>query len=147
LADPLETFRRKPVVTPAKAPTPPLAAGREPYQAFATKDKLNRVDIRTRDGLAHAPGYNYIVDISYDRREYKAVALILSFMVVRLRGHHLRPVVEALKLHTCEFLAEYSPDEYELPSDEDAPFIDSIRIETGSRSAQREQEREPAAQR
>ena len=140
MADPLETFRRKPASPAAKPTTSPVPAGREAYQAFATKDKLSRLDIRTRDGLAHAPGYNYILDISYDRRDYTAIVLILSFMVVRIKGRNLRPVVEALKLHTAEFLAEFDSGEHEQPTDQDAPLIESIAIQAGRAGAQRESE-------
>jgi hypothetical protein len=38
-------------------------------------------------------------------------------------------------------LAEFDPDEYEPLTDQDAPFIDSIRIQTGRAGApQREKE-------
>jgi hypothetical protein len=115
VADPLESFRRKPAAPPAKTTASSLPPGRETYQAFATKDRLGRLDIRTKDGLAHAPGSNYILDISYDRQNYAAILLVLGFMIVKITGRNLQPMVEALKLHTREFLAEFDPQDSSSP--------------------------------
>ena len=141
MADPLESFRRKPAVsTSVKAPATP--AGREPYLAFATKDKLGRFDIRTRDGLSHAPAYSYLLDVSYDRRAYTSVLLVLSFMLVRIRGRNLKPLADAIKLHTCEFITEFDPQDFEPPADAHATVVESVTIQTGRSAAQREREPE-----
>jgi hypothetical protein len=142
MADPLETFRRRPV-----APTPTKTAAssgvREPYQAFGTKDKLGRLDIRTNDGLCHAPAYNYLLDVSYDRRSYTSILLVFSFMLVRIRGQNLKPLIDAIKLHTCEFIAEFDPKEFDRPADPDATVVEGVTIQTGRPAAhQRERETE-----
>jgi hypothetical protein len=115
--------------------------GENPTLPFATKDKLGRFDIRSRDGLSHAPAYSYLLDVSYDRRAYTSVLLVFSFMLVRIRGKNLRPIIEALKLHTCEFIAEFDPEDCDPPADPQAPYIESITSQTG-RAAARERERE-----
>jgi hypothetical protein len=116
MADPLETFRRKPAASsPLRAPATPT--GKEPYLAFATKDKLGRLDIRSRDGLSHAPAYNYLLEVSYDRRLYTSALLVFSFMLVKIKGKNLRTIIEAIKLHTCEFIAEFDPQQFDGPTD------------------------------
>src|ERR1700677_3577530 len=96
--DPLAQFRRKGTTTQATE-APPAAEGKEPYRAFAGKDNQRkaRLDIRRKDGLAHAVGYNFIVEICYDRRDYTAIMLVLTTMLVKVRGRNLRPIVDSLK--------------------------------------------------
>jgi hypothetical protein len=87
MSDPLAAFRKKPVIAEQEAPAAATHALREPYKAFATKDKLRCIDIRTKtDGLAHAPGYTYLTNISYNRRTYGEVMLTLSRMLVIIKG-------------------------------------------------------------
>jgi hypothetical protein len=144
MADQLESFRRKSApASTVKASTAP--AGNEPYIAFATKDKLGRFDIRTKDGLSHSPAYNYLLDVSYDRRAYTSVLLVLSFMLVRIRGKNLKPLIDAIKLHTCEFIAEFDGQEYDAPTDRDAPYVERIVIQTGRSAERQEGERETQA--
>jgi hypothetical protein len=144
MADQLESFRRKgAAVSVVKASMAP--ADKEPYVAFGTKDKLGRFDIRTKDGLSHAPAYNYLLDVSYDRRAYTSVLLVLSFMLVRIRGRNLKPLVDAIKLHTCEFIAEFDPQDFEPPAEAEATLVESITIQTGRAATQREREPETQA--
>jgi|SRR5579871_80914 len=136
--DPLAEFRRK--GTPSQAASQP-AKGREPYRAFAGKDNQRkaRLDIRCKDGMAHAVGYNFIIEICYDRRGYTALLLVLSTMLVKIRGRNLRPIVDALKLGTCEFIQEYDEGDFGPPESEDAPLVQNIEVIS---SAQMKQERE-----
>src|ERR1700722_11800038 len=142
MADPLETFRRRPAaLSPTKAAVP--SAPSEPYQAFATKDKRGRIDIRTNDGLCHAPAYTYLLDVSYDRRAYTSILLVFSFMLVRIRGQNLKPLIDAIKLHTCEFIAEFDSKEFGPLADPNATVVESVTIQTGRPAVhQREKETE-----
>ena len=119
--DPLAAFRAKDAPKPA-------GAAREPYKAFATKDKLRCLDIRTKSGLAHAPGYAGLINLTYNRKTWGEVMLTFARFLVILRGRNLRPIVDALKLHTCEFLAEFDPEEFEPTVEEGAPFIEGIEV-------------------
>src|SRR6202035_5670403 len=37
------------------------------------------------------------------------------------RNRNLRALVDAIKLHTCEYIAEFNPREFDPPADSDAP--------------------------
>lgn len=127
MSDPLAAFRKKGAVAQDATEKPPTA--REPFKAFATKDKLRCLDIRTKSGgLAHAVSYTYLTTISYDRHTYGEVLLTLNRMIVVIKGRNLRPIVDALKLHTCEFIQEFDAQEFDEPSDKAAPFVDSIEV-------------------
>jgi hypothetical protein len=70
--DPLAAFRRHPAPPPAAERS---ASGKEPYEAFASKDnqRRGRVDIRPKDGFCHALGYSYIIEVCYDRSDWKSI--------------------------------------------------------------------------
>jgi len=127
--DPLAEFRRNttppPQIIPADDPE-----DRESYRAFAGKDNQRRarLDIRRQDGMAHAVGYNFIVEITYDRRGYTAILLVLTTMLVKIKGKSLRPIVDALKLGTCEYIQEYAKDEFGPPEDAAGPFVETIEV-------------------
>lgn len=136
--DPSSSFRQRfaskaPVATPPAA-SPALVVNRTPerapYQAFGAKDKVVRLDVRCREGgIAHAVSYNYLLNLSYDRRHYTQLFLTVSGLTIMVKGRGLRPVVDAIKLHTCEFIQEYDPEEFSEPLDPAGPMIDSIAVE------------------
>ena len=127
MSDPLAAFRRKGEAAEPETTAAAAHAGREPYKAFATKDKLRCIDIRTKhDGLAHAAGYTYLTNISYNRHTYGEILLTLSRMLVIIKGRNLRPIVDALKLQTCEFIQEFDPHEFDPPTDQTAPYVEFI---------------------
>jgi hypothetical protein len=127
--DPLAQFRRN-QSAPKAADTPAVSEGRGPYRAFAGKDNQRRarLDIRRKDGMAHAVGYNFIIEITYDRRGYTAILLVLSTMLVKVKGKRLRPIVDALKLGTCEYIQEFDAEEFDPPEDAGGPVVDSIEV-------------------
>ena len=132
--DPISSFRQRFTPRPAAVGAPALvvnrAEEREAYLAFAAKDKVLRLDIRCRQGgLAHAVSYNYLLNLSYNRRSYSEFFLTVSGLTVMVKGRGLRPIVDALKMHTCEFIQEFDPDEFADPTDPGVPFIDSIAVE------------------
>ena len=128
--DPLAEFRKGGVTPQATTPKPASEPHeREPYRALAGKDNQRkaRLDIRRKDGMAHAVGYNFIVEICYDRKGYTGILLVLTTMLVKIKGTGLRTIVDALKLGTCEFIQEFDPEEFDRP-DNDGPFVESIEV-------------------
>ncbi|ABB76069.1 hypothetical protein SAMN05216403_1378 [Nitrosospira multiformis ATCC 25196] len=102
---------------------------RQPYEAFAAKDKVLRLDIRCPSSdMGHSLPYNYITNITYKLSDYSEIFLTVSGITVTITGKNLRPVVEALKLHTCEFIQEYSSDKFIEHGDRNKPFVSSITI-------------------
>jgi hypothetical protein len=130
--DPLAAFRRTPASVPAPRRT--SVSGKEPYEAHASKDnqRRGRLDIRPKDGFAHAIGYNYIIEICVDRREWKSILLVASTVLVKIRGRNLRPIADALMLGTCQFIQEFAADQFDPPEDAGAPMVESIEVISAS---------------
>ncbi len=99
------------------------------YRAFGAKDKTHRLDVRCENGLGHSLAYAYLVNITYDRRDYSRIFLTGSGLVVTIKGRALRTIVDALKLHTCEFIQAFDAREFERPADSDAAYVESIAVE------------------
>ncbi len=127
--DPLAEFRKNGPAQQAVA-TVAVSGDRDAYRAFAGKDNQRkaRLDIRCANGMAHAVGYNFIVEIAYDRRGYTGILLVLTTMVVKIKGRGLRPVVDSLKLGVCEFIQEFATDQFGPPEDTAGPFVDTIEV-------------------
>lgn len=134
--DPISSFRQRfaPRAQPDTPASPELVVnrpGEKPgYEAFGARDKLHRLDIRCRQGgLAHNVAYSYLLNISYNRQTYGEFFLTVSGLTVMVKGRGLRPVIEALRMQTCEFIQEFDPDEFAGPTDLNAPCIESIVVE------------------
>jgi hypothetical protein len=126
--DPLEQFRRKEAPPPQAAP----ATGKPPYEAYKAQDrKPERLEIRRVLGEGHAPSYRYLMDIAFNGSFGTEIVLIYSFMVVKIRGKNLQPVIYALLESRCDFIQDYHPDEFMPWRDMDAPLIETIEIVTG----------------
>ena len=140
--DPLAEFRKNGATPQPAAPIATLPDEREMYRALAGKDNQRkaRLDIRRKDGMAHAVGYNFIVEICYDRKGYTGILLVLTTMLVKIKGRGLRPIVDALKLGTCEFIQEYDPGEFDPPDDAGAPLVESIEVVSAADQRQRDGE-------
>ena len=59
-------------------------------------------------------------------------------MLVRIRGANLKPLIDAIKLHTCEFIAEFDPGDFDRPIDREATIVETINIQTGPARTQKE---------
>jgi hypothetical protein len=126
MSDPLAEFRRKDSAKTASE-RPAAAGGREPYIAFLTKDRVRALDILCKDGSGHSATYEYLLYVSWDRAAHESFFLVYGSLMVKVRGRNLREVIKALRLRKCEFLCEYSSDEFDLP-DPAAPVITSIEV-------------------
>lgn len=112
---------------PAKASTAESAAGLPVYQAFEAKDRLKRLDIRHSGGMWHSPAYAYLLDIMTDGERGKEIALLYSFMLVKIRGKNLHPVTLALQNNGCAFIQDFDAKKFTTPP-QGEPIIDSIEI-------------------
>jgi hypothetical protein len=132
--DPLAEFRptgSKPKSTARRAkPGDPES---RVYEAFNSRDnqRRHRLNIRRKGGMSHAPGYNFIVDICYDQDNYSGIMLVLSMMIVKVKGRNLKPIVDSLLLGTCQYIQEFRDDLFDKPQDASAPFIEAIEVITG----------------
>jgi len=105
----------------------------EGYQAFGAKDKVERLKIRRVEPPMRAPGYNYLLDIAYDK-EGTSLVLVYTFLLVTIRGRNLLPVVMAVESGTCDFIQEFDPEEWKMPAVQ-MPLIQSIEVEMQESSA------------
>jgi hypothetical protein len=107
------------------------------YKAFDTADRVARIDLRgamtfdktTRSMvyMAFALPYSHLLIVAYDDEGYGSILLQLSGVVAQISGRNLRKIVDALKLHSCEFIQAFRPKKFAQPDDGD-PFVESILV-------------------
>jgi hypothetical protein len=126
MRDPLEQYRKKPVVGTVAEPPPPK--GPEEYLAFDAKDKVERLSIRKADRQARSPSYGYLLDIAHDEPGTSFMLYYSFMMMVLVEGKNLQPVIMAIQMGTADFIQEYDPARWPKPKDDKAPFIKSIEF-------------------
>jgi hypothetical protein len=124
--DPLAQFRKKPVASATEAAPPKGPVG---YVAFDAKDRVERLKILSAKENTRSPRYHDLLDVAYDGPYGSNFVLIYSFMIIVLvEGRNLQPVIQALQMGTADFIQEFDAEKWQMPSDEKAPFIESITI-------------------
>jgi hypothetical protein len=121
--DPLAQFRRKPL-PPGYEPPP---SEPEKYLAFETKDKVFRLRIRSADDSIFAPGYNILLNLTYDKQGTHFI-LTYTVMVVMVRGENLQRVIFAIENAMADYIQEFDFKRWPKPTDATAPFIESIDV-------------------
>ena len=111
----------------------PLVIPDRTYIPFKVIDNPPRgLYIRTiTQGSLH-PRYNHLADIRFDHDHETYFTLIYNFMVVRVSGQYLGPIVHAINAELCEFIHEYHVKLYDAPA-KGTPVIEKIEIITGER--------------
>ena len=124
--DILAPYRKTPL-----PPASPVAApqGKTEYVAFAAKDKVPCLRIRLANYLTHAIGYNILLVRSYDDDKGQTILLLFSVMRVSIEGRNLQELVNALNRGTADYVMEFDPDRWAMPTDTNAAFIESIKVE------------------
>jgi hypothetical protein len=112
--------------------TPELVVNRSTrqlYEAFGTKDKVVRLSLRCASSdMGHSLQYNYITNITYKISDYSEIFLTVSGLTVTITGSNLKPIVDALHYHTCDFIQEYNPAQFIEPSDKNQPLVRKIEV-------------------
>jgi hypothetical protein len=153
MADPLDVFRKtfkKPDTAQPDSmkPAPPsLAAAHEPYEAFGTKDKIVTLMISPSKGYSQLIAYSPMMRVSFDEYHWRRIFITASGITVKITGQRLRPIVDALRLHACEFIRVFNRDRFLEPTDETQPFVSSIDVKLIGESdpaKDNEDEKEPA---
>jgi hypothetical protein len=124
--DPLAQYRKTPVAPGGAGPSQPKET--DAYVAFGTKDKVFRLRIRRAMAPTRSPGYAYLLDVVYDGSFGTNFVLVYTFLMVLVRGRNLQQLVFALESGMAEFIQEFDPDRWAKPTDETAPFIESIEV-------------------
>jgi len=123
--DPLAEFRKTPPA-PRGGPIPPK--GTDEYVAFGTKDKVNRLRIRSVMAPVNSPGYHILLNVVYDGEFGTNFVLLFTVLMVLVRGKNLQKVVFAIENGQADFIQEFDPDKWQKPTDANAAIIESIEI-------------------
>jgi hypothetical protein len=126
MADPLAQFRKTPLAPTGGGPSKPSET--DDYVAFGTKDKVSRLRIRRAMAPTRSPGYPYLLDVVYDGAFGTNFVLVYTFLMVLVRGRNLQGLVFALENGMVDFIQEFDSDRWAKPTDETAPFIESIEV-------------------
>lgn len=123
--DPLAPYRKTPPA-PASVVNPPQ--GPAEYIAYSTKDKVRRLRIRPATTATHSPGYNLLLNISYDGDHGTNIMLVFTVMMVMVQGKNLQKLVFALENDMAEYIQEFDPGKWAQPTDANAAVIESIEV-------------------
>ena len=116
---------------PAQQFAPQAAASLKPYEAYKVKDKgAERLEIRRVLGESHAPSYRYLMDVSFNGDYGTELVLIYSFLMVKIKGRQMQPLIRAILEGTCAFIQDFHPKEFLQPQP-GAAIIESIEIIAG----------------
>jgi hypothetical protein len=99
------------------------------YQAFDAKDRTKIIRIRRTNGTNHAPANTYLLDVVSDGGKNQEIAIIYSFMVVKIRGRNLHHLQLAIEKRECDFIQNYDAEIF-APPEPDEAIIDDIEVVT-----------------
>lgn len=123
--DVLAPYRKAP---PAPASRVAAPQGKGEYVAFAAKNQVPCLRIRCANCLTYAIGYNILLINTYDDDKGGTILLYFSVMRVKIEGRNLQNLVYALNNKTADYIMEFDPDRWVMPTDPTAPFIESIEV-------------------
>lgn len=110
-----------------------LEGDKQPYQAvLASKEIQKHLEIRLKSpDPAECPVNSMITNIRIEWHFGMAIRIIYGRnMVIDIKGKRLQSLLEPLKQCTLVWVAAYDPQWHTPPTDDTAPFIESIEIIT-----------------
>jgi hypothetical protein len=136
LVNPKKTSAPEADMPPASAsPTAARhAEGRryDAYEPFENEVRTTTVEIRCHSsGLSYFMQYAHMSAFLFNFREENGIFFTGDGYAVTIVGRNLRPVMMALRLHTCGTIQDFNPAHHiePLPVDPNGPFIESITVE------------------
>ncbi len=120
--DPLAQYRKAPAGLGTTPPAEP-----EGYIAFAAKDNVQRLRIRSRSEPVNSPGYNLLLNVIYDEAGTHII-IVYTVLMVLVRGRNLQKVIFAIENNMADFIQEFDSQRWQKPPDSTAPIIDAIEI-------------------
>lgn len=107
---------------------------RVPYTAYKAGDNpLVRLKIRPKDRAWERLSYGYLQRMIEDGIYGTLVVLIYSAAVVVIKGKNLQPISDAIDGETCEFIQEFDPARWAMPTDDKEPFIEELTVHVETR--------------
>ncbi len=122
-------FWRETVTNP-KPPTATVQEAKQPYLAIETQDKcLGFVLYCHSTGVQHVFFYSHLLSINAHDPKCDFILLTTSTSLIRIYGQRLQPILNALYLHTCKSIREFSKELYfPAPEGDGQPFIERIAV-------------------
>lgn len=102
------------------------------YEAFENEVRTTSVEMRChRSGLSYFMQYAHMSAIVFNFRQENEIFFTGDGYAVTIVGRRLRPVVLALRLHTCGTIEDFNPDLHvdAQPLDPKAPLVECITVE------------------
>lgn len=104
----------------------PQQAHRNGYVPFFLRDRADRLQIVPVSEPSRFPVYSSLLDIIFDHDHQSAFTLVYSFMLVKVTGSNLGPIVHALNFGRCASIHQFYADRFSGPPDSDKPLVESI---------------------
>jgi len=98
------------------------------YRAFLPAKRVFECEIRSLHPVEHSLPYAYIYDTMAYSGDYSFFWTVTSFYVLKVKGRNLRPVVRAIRAHSCAWIQEFNKDIHTPPAPGE-PVITHISIE------------------
>ena len=125
MSDPLAQFRKQKSPT-GESNTP---YGSDDYQAFKAVDRRQvRLALRPTSHAWERVPYGYLLRVVEDGIYGTELCLVYTFAVFVILGRNLSAIADAIANERCEFVQEYDESRWPMPSDPNAPFVDSIEV-------------------
>jgi hypothetical protein len=96
------------------------------YVPFYLRDRADRLQIVPVSEPSRFPVYSSLLDIVFDHDHQSAFTLVYSFMLVKVTGSNLGPIVHALNFGRCAAIHQFHAPRFSGPPDQDKPLIESI---------------------
>lgn len=72
--------------------------------------------------------YGYLLRVVEDGIYGTELCLVYTFAVFVILGRNLTGIADAIAEERCEFVQEYDADRWSMPTDQSAPFVESIEV-------------------
>ena len=123
---PREQAKPEPQAANDEYDTLPQQAHRNGYVPFFLRDRAERLQVVPVSDPSRFPAYSSLLDIIFDHDHQSAFTLVYSFMLVKVTGSNLGPIVHAVSLGRCAAIHQYYPNRFSGPPDQDKPLVESI---------------------
>lgn len=122
--DPLAQYRKK-----VQKPESPSPAESEGYIAFKAVDRRQiRLAVRPTNHAWERVPYGYLLRVVEDGIYGTELCLVYTFAVFVILGRNLTGIANAISEEHCEFVQEFDASRWAMPTDKNAPFIESIEV-------------------
>ena len=125
MSDPLAQFRKD----RSSTGEPGAPIGSDEYQAFKAVDRRQmRLAVRPTSHAWERVPYGYLLRVVEDGIYGTELCLVYTFAVFVILGKNLTAIADAIADERCEFVQEFDPDRWPMPTDQNAPFVESIEV-------------------